>query len=97
MSLLKYTPSVSHRNNLGGYQRTNPNSPSFVMLSDPSTAFGMDEQGGIIKANGVETPVTVKRCFDSVLDSSTQTDSAASFYKESLNMTNKVETEPFCD
>jgi hypothetical protein len=68
-------------------------SSTFVMLSDPSTDLEAYFQGFPVTINGVETSDTVKRYFDSVLDSSTQTDSATSFYFKSLNMTKYSETE----
>lgn len=98
MSLLDYiNPLIK---NFNGYQKAIPHSPSFVashdfvpMLSDKSTAFAVDHQGSLITVNGVETSLNAIRCFDSVLDSSIQTDSTASFNKKSFNMTEKVKTE----
>jgi hypothetical protein len=61
-----------------------------VMLSDPSTVFGVDVQGGVFTINGVETSVYDVRCFDSVQASSSQADLVADIYKRSLNMTGEA-------
>jgi hypothetical protein len=91
---LNYTIPVRHSvKNLGGCQRGIPRSSSFVMLSDKSIAFRGHSQGGSVTINGVETSRNGYRCFDSVLDSSSQTDLVASFYKETLNMTRETKTE----
>jgi hypothetical protein len=59
MSQLNNMHSVSHYiKNLSEYQNGIPHSSSCVMLSDQSSAFGVDEQGSLVKTNGVETSVT---------------------------------------
>jgi hypothetical protein len=75
------------------YQRQIPFVLYGVMLSDPSSAFEVGYQDGLITANGVETSLNGVRCFDSVLDSSPQAGLAASFNTESLNMTSKVKMQ----
>jgi hypothetical protein len=42
-------------------------SPTFVMLSDPSTELATDEQGGQQQTESKHL-LTVHRCFDSVYD-----------------------------
>jgi hypothetical protein len=92
MPMLNHANSANHQiKNLGVHQRETPHSSPFAMLSDSSSAFRVNNQGSGITTNGVKTSVTVKRCFDSVLDLSIQTDWVANFNKRSLNMTRESE------